>query len=123
MRIAKIEAADDFEGWRDLARGLAAQDVPADQIVWQIGEAPADLFGAHIPAIGNKAAAAPGFLVPRSFLALARLAVCHRDPERFSLLYALLRRLRDTPALIEDRTDPLLHRLEAMAKDMSYMRR
>jgi len=116
MRVARIEAADDFEGWRDAARGLAAEDVPADQVVWQVGDAPADLFGSQEAASAR--APAPAFPVPRSFIALAQAAICHSDPERFSLLYALLRRLRDNPALIEDRTDPLLHRLEAMAKEV-----
>jgi len=116
MRVARIEAADDFEGWRDAARGLAAEDVPADQVVWQVGDAPADLFGSQEAASAR--APAPAFPVPRSFIALAQAAICHSDPERFSLLYALLGRLRDNPALIEDRTDPLLHRLEAMAKEV-----
>ena len=116
MHIARIEAADDFDSWRDAARGLAMRDVPADQILWQIGDAAEDLFGAQ--AVPAEVFPSPAFPVPRPFLALARAAICHSSPERFGLLYALLRRLRDDPALIEDRTDLLLHRLEAMAKEV-----
>ena len=116
MLVARIEAADDFEGWRDAARGLAIRNIPADQIVWQVGEAAEDLFGGQ--ADPAEAVQEPAFPVPRPFIALARSAICHSSPERFGLLYALLRRLRDDPALIEDRTDPLLHRLEAMAKEV-----
>ena len=115
MHIARVAVADDFDGWRDTARTLAAQDVPADQIVWQVGDAPADLFAPHTPI--SHADVSP-FPVPRPFLALARAVVCHSEPERFALLYAFLRRLRANPALIEDHTDPLLHRLAAMAKDV-----
>ena len=42
--MARVEAADDFEGWRDAARVLAAANVPADHVVWQVGDAATDLF-------------------------------------------------------------------------------
>lgn len=52
--------------------------------------------------------------------------ICHRDPERFALLYTFLCRLRDNPRAMEDAADPLLRRLELMAKsvrrDMHKMR-
>lgn len=116
MHIARVEAADDFEGWRDAARGFAVRNIPADQILWQVGEAAEDLFSGQ--AAPPEAGTAPAFPVPRPFIALARSAICHSSPERFGLLYALLLRLRADPALIEDRTDPLLYRLEAMAKEV-----
>lgn len=116
MHVARIEAADDFEGWRAAARGLAAQAVPADQIHWQVGDAPTDLFVSQ--AQPDKRAEAPSFPVPRAFVTLARAAICHRDPERFGLLYALLCRLRADPARIGDRTEPLLHRIERMAREV-----
>ena len=117
MWIAQLTTEDDFESWRGIARQLAIDDVPADQIVWQIGEAPADLFGAG----ANQAATnveTPAFAVPRSFMELARDAICHSDPERFALLYAFLGRLRANPLLIEDRSDPFLHRLHTMARQV-----
>ena len=115
MRIARIDAADDFEGWREAARRLAAQDVPADQIVWQVGETPADLFGAV--AI-TETRTIQAFTVPRPFLELARTAICHRDAERFGLLYALLCRLRSNPAMIEDGSDPQLRRIQGLARQV-----
>ena len=117
MRIAQLATADDFEGWRGIARQLAADGVPADQIIWQIGDMPADLFDGGADLILKNGETSP-FSVPRSFLTLARDAICHRDPERFALLYAFLRRLRANPLLIEDRSDPLLHRLDIMAKQV-----
>ena len=113
MQIARIAAADDFEGWRGIARRLVARDVPADQIVWQVGDAPTDLFGV---VSDTETGGTLAFAVPRSFLGLAHFVVCHRDPQRFALLYALLCRIRVEPGLVKDRTDPLLQRIDTMAR-------
>jgi uracil-DNA glycosylase len=111
MRAVTLEAEDDFDGWRAAARALAAAAVPAAAVSWHIG-AGMDLLGdeAVLPT------AAPPFPVPRPFVALAETVICHRDPERFALLYALLLRLRSDPRALDDAADPLVVRLEAMAK-------
>jgi probable DNA metabolism protein len=128
MRRVSLSADDDFEGWRDAARGLALAgiapadiawqvgDAPAD-IAWQVGDAPADLFVDAAPAEPLPATARP-FRVPRAFIDLARNAICHSDPERFALLYAMLVRLQADPRAIDDRANPLLRRLEAMAREV-----
>ena len=116
MRVVRLEAEDDFEAWRDAARALALASVAPSEVAWQAGEAPSDLFACSAAEPVAAGAAAPAFTVPRAFVALARSAICHADPERFSLLYALLLRLRDQPGAIEDAADPLVRRLEAMAK-------
>jgi DNA polymerase len=118
MRLARIAAPDDFEGWRDFARTLANQGVAPDQILWQVGDTGDQLFGALPDTAAPIGEERPAFSVPRPFIDQARSVVCHRDPERFALLYAMLCRLRDTPTLIEDRTDPLLRRLETMAREV-----
>jgi DNA polymerase len=122
MRHVTLSAEDDFEGWRTAARALALADIPADQVVWQVEGGPSDLFGgaADLPApVGELA-------VPRSFLELAETVVLHRNPERFALLYQMLHRLRAEPGLIGDAADPLVRRLQDMAKavqrDMHKMR-
>jgi DNA polymerase len=87
--------------------------VPPGAIVWQVEGGEVDLFGEDRPA-------GPGasFAVPRSFVDLARSTVCHSDPERFALLYAMLWRLRGDRHAMDDRADPLLHRIERLAKDV-----
>lgn len=124
MQRVDLQLEDDFEAWRDAARGLACAGVPAHETVWQAGGGTDDLFaGAAIPAIDGQASA---FSVPRGFVDLARTIICHRDPERFALLYGVLLRLRGHGALLEDRADPAVRRMEEMAKavrrDMHKMR-
>ncbi len=91
MRVVTLAEPDDFDGWRDAARALAAEGVPPDDVVWQVGGEANDLFGGGDP-IPSPAAAlpAPGFSVPRQFLDLARSVALASDPERFALLYTLL---------------------------------
>ena len=123
MRVVTLAAEDDFDGWRSAARTLALAGVAPEEVVWQVGDAPADLFGDEAqpePQSGQ------GFSVPRPFIDLARTAIVHADPARFALLYTALVRVRQEPGLLHDRADPLLGKLEGMAKivrrDMHKMR-
>ncbi|URW75027.1 UdgX family uracil-DNA binding protein [Sphingomonas donggukensis] len=112
MRVATLAAEDDFDGWRDAARNLVAASVPPSDVVWQVGETPADLFGDE----GVVESHAPAFRVPRAFVDLARTVVLHADPQRFALLYTLLTRVLAQPKLVDDRADPLVRKLDEMAK-------
>jgi probable DNA metabolism protein len=116
MRLATLATEDDFDGWRATARALALDNVPPDQIVWQVGDDIPDLLG--YDAAPAEAASHAAFAVPRPFLDLARKVILHRDRERFALLYAMLVRLRRQPALIYDQTAPRLRRLEGMAREV-----
>ncbi|RYE03201.1 MAG: DUF4130 domain-containing protein [Sphingomonadales bacterium] len=115
MRVIPLAAEDDFEGWRDAARALAGARVPPSDVVWQVGEHPADLFGDEAML---EPAAPRAFRVPRAFLDLAQSVILHSDPQRFALLYTLLAGLIEAPRRIEDRADPLVRRLEDMAKQV-----
>jgi DNA polymerase len=106
-----LAAPDDFEGWRDAARNLAEAGVPAEAVVWQIEGEAQDLFGAEAPS-----AVVPSFQVPREFVDLARDVVCHSNAERFALLYAMLLRLRADRNAIDDEADPLVRRLNDLAR-------
>src|SRR5690349_13467298 len=108
-----LSAPDDFEGWRDAARDLAEAGVPASAVVWQVEGGDADLFGSEA-----QQPAAASFPVPRGFVALAGDVVCHSDPERFALLYALLLRLKGNRNALDDEADPLVRRLQGLAKEV-----
>ena len=106
-----LASEDDFDGWRDSARDLAEAGVPASAVVWQVEGGNADLF-----ASDSVQPQAPSFPVPRAFVELAKAVVCHSDPERFALLYAMLLRLKTDRHAIDDEADPLVRRLHDLAK-------
>ena len=110
---ATLASEDDFDGWRDAARDLAEAGVPPQAVVWRVDGAGADLFSTEVPQ--ERGARFP---VPRAFIELAQSVVCHSDAERFALLYAMLWKLRSNRHAIEDRADPLVDRLERMAKEV-----
>ncbi|WP_129793410.1 UdgX family uracil-DNA binding protein [Sphingosinicella sp. CPCC 101087] len=113
MRVVTLAAEDDFEGWRDAVRPLAAARVPPQDIFWRVGEATSGLFDA---AVSDPLPPGEPFSVPRAFLTLAETVVCHSDPERFALLYAALLRVLDRPDFLADAADSLVQRLERMAR-------
>ncbi|MBA3730358.1 MAG: hypothetical protein H0W92_06095, partial [Sphingomonas sp.] len=43
-----LVAEDDFDGWREAARGLAEAGVPAQAIVWQVEGVEPNLFAAGL---------------------------------------------------------------------------
>ena len=114
MRIVTLEAEDDFDGWRDAVRGLVLDRVPPDQVVWQVGEDdPGELFAGQMPVLPADRGA---FSVPRAFVDLARSAILHSDRRRFALLHTLLDRVLREPGLMEDQADPLVRKIEGLAK-------
>jgi DNA polymerase len=115
MRNVLLEHEEDFDGWREAARALVLAGVPASEVSWQVGEMPQDLFGGEAPPVPAEQGA---FSVPRAFVDLAKSVICHSDPGRFSLLYTLLLRLLDQPKALEDSADPLVQRLQRMAKEV-----
>jgi len=108
-----LATPDDFEGWRDAARDLAEAGVPASAVVWQVEGGDADLF-----ASGSVQPQAASFPVPRAFVDLAKAVVCHSDPERFALLYAMLLRLKTNRHALDDNADRLVRRLQDLAKSV-----
>jgi DNA polymerase len=116
MPLAKLDAQDDFDGWRTAARAAALIGVPPEGLHWQVGDDLADLFAGVTEPPLPPAPAGAAFSVPRPFIALAEMVVLHADPERFGMLYAMLLHLREDPRRIEDLADPLRRRLEEMAK-------
>jgi DNA polymerase len=115
--ILRLAADDDVAGWRDAARRLDRAGVEADSVLWTTG-ADADLFAgaAADPLALLPEPEAPVRAVPRAFLDLAERALLHSQPERFGLMYRLLRRLRREPGLLEIATDVDVARAQGLAK-------
>lgn len=137
MRTVHLSHDADFSGWRRAAAKAWTDGLCAGDVLWSVpGETEIDLFsGMADDGGGNEACACrvagpPLFAertgalsphrsplkVPRSFLPLAQLVVCHSDPERFALLYGLLSRLQQDRHLLRKAADPLVKRIGDMAK-------
>jgi DNA polymerase len=114
MRVT-LSAPDDFAGVRKALRIALALKIAPEALDWAVeGEAGLAL-APPLPALPD----APAPRVPRRFLDLAELAVCHRDPARLRLLHSVLLRLQAAPRLLEDRSDPEVDALAEMAKAVS----
>lgn len=124
--IVTLEQPDDFNGWREQARSLAARGVPPEDIGWNSeASGERDLFeGGASEAVA--VAGSRQVRANKAFLDLARSVVLHRNPDRFAMLYRLLWRLQDNPHLMENRIDRDVHRLSILAgqvrRDIHKMR-
>jgi uracil-DNA glycosylase len=111
MQTVFLSEPDDFDAWRDAARALFVAGVRPEAVVWQVGQT-TDLFASAAPLPEPTGT----LTVPKSFVDLARTALCHSDPERCALLYKLLWESRRRRALLADHADPLVRRVEELAK-------
>ena len=102
-----------FEAWRDAARALASNDVPADDIEWGMEEDPEGLFGSGAPLPAPREMS-----VPSAFVPLAKLVCAHRAEGAYDLLYRVLLRCRGNAQLLSNRADAQVQQLEAWAKNI-----
>jgi probable DNA metabolism protein len=79
-----LKHSADWEGWRRAARALAVAGVPEQDVSWSVGAN----VGTKLPETTG------GFTAPRGLIDLAQSAIAARDPERYTLLYRLIRRAR-----------------------------
>jgi uracil-DNA glycosylase len=108
-----LDGETDFGGWRKAARALALNDVTPTDVTWTVaGDAP-ELFAPTSPPLEPPNGT---FNVSAKFVELAKLAILHRNPERFALLYRLLWRLRQNHDLLDIATDPDVSEMTAMVK-------
>jgi probable DNA metabolism protein len=103
MHVVRLQSVNDFAEWRGHARRLLAAGLAPDRVEWRLPGEAAGLLdvddGAALPQIDR-----PVGSVPRQFIDLAEAALCHSDPARFGVLYALLWQLQDNSRLLEDAT-------------------
>jgi uracil-DNA glycosylase len=113
MHFITLDSETDFDGWRKAARALALNDVKPSDVSWRVADDAPELFEPTYqplePPYGT-------FNVPAKFVELAEVAILHRNPERFALLYRLLWRLRTHHDLVDIATDPDVAEVTAMAK-------
>ncbi len=116
--VVHMPEPDDFDFWRERARGLIQCDVPPDRIAWVEPGGSGDLFAHGKRRMPVPPKDAPPVRANRRFVSLARNAALHSDPERFALLYRLLWRLQANPRIMEDKADLDVRKLEELDKSV-----
>jgi probable DNA metabolism protein len=92
-----------WEGFRAAARRLLSEAVPPADVTLVDAEVGGDALPWGGPAVEPSAEVR----VARAYVALAARVACHRDDDRWNLLYRLLFRLtHEEPALLAVATDP-----------------
>ena len=108
-------AVDDFADWRERARLLLRDGAEPEAILWRDVGQPPTLFPPYEFTEGGPDGRAIN--VPKEFVSLAGRVACHRDPERWGLLYAALWRLtHGEKQLLHVATDPVVNRLGLLEK-------
>lgn len=130
MYTIQLEHPADFDGWRRAARLHLKAATRPENLTWAVCDEsantqPADLFAsdAIVPEPScTQVSTLPR--VPRQFMDLAERVVCHRNRDRFALLYKVLWRRThgEEPQLLSQPHDPDLHRLEQLGKVISRER-
>lgn len=122
MPTVTLAHETDLDGFRQAARDFVRRAVPPPNVVFRVAGGAQDLPGLDLPLPPVEPAPSvlvPDLKVPRSFMALAEAVVCHSDPERFSLLYRLLWRLRVEPRLMEVAADREVSTAQRMMKSVN----
>ncbi|MGB6221380.1 UdgX family uracil-DNA binding protein [Haloferula sp.] len=115
MHAVTIEPT--FSSWRSVARDLLAARTDPSEIVWHDGSQAFPLFTeARLPPTTNQPPR-----IPKSFFDLANLVACHRDPDRWSLLYQAAFRMSvgNERHLLQLASEPLVRKLSLLAKSVS----
>lgn len=90
----RVDPAWSLEAWRTAARLALRHAVAPDQLDWLPGSETSLLDAPSLTSLEDSAPPAePQVHVPRSFVELAAICLCHRDPQRMSLLYRMLWRI------------------------------
>jgi DNA polymerase len=111
MRRVVLANETDWEGWRKAARSLVIAGVSPDDVRWAVD------LNTHS---NDEPTALPEqtegtFVVPRSLVSLASLAIQARDPVRFDLLYRLIWRANSGERIGDKGDDLELRRARNLA--------
>lgn len=124
MHMIRLSSVNDLDEWRAAARALLLAAVPPEEVTWVDPAQPHDLFDhpEPPPAVTRRKVG----VVPKRFLAWAAAAICHKDPDRFALLYSLLWRLQKDRTILFKRDDTdvgkLHRRVEAVMAETKRMK-
>jgi len=112
---SRIRIEPEFAAWREQARLLLREGISPDQVELISEEDDIALtlgFAPPPPPDPSLAVTKPS--VPKAFLDLAEIVACHKDPERWQLLYRVLWRLQAQRALMANELDEDIARMRRM---------
>jgi DNA polymerase len=117
--MARVVLDGRYETWHRAARELLQREQHPSAVEWvDARDSQPGLDGLR----NESSARADGttrISVPRAFIARATLAACHRDPNRWPLLYAIVWRLtHGERQLLADETDADVSRLDALVRQV-----
>jgi len=122
VRQAPTYRVKDFDEWRSVARRLLDSELGPEEVAFIEAEERQQLlaFGAEeTDETLRQALGLRRHVVPKAFMALARVVACHRDPTRWTLLYRLLWRVTHRePRLLLNEVDDDVRRVRAMQKQV-----
>jgi DNA polymerase len=105
MQNITIKTVPGFEEWRGHARRLLNEGFLPSQILWADMKRHQTSFLGHIENHVMKQNAQQ-FMIPKAFIEMAQIVICHADYERFDLLYRVLYRiLHENKNLLQITTD------------------
>lgn len=126
MRI-RLTNVNDFGEWRAIARALLLLGTPPEDVAWADPAEPLDLLAPADPFAPRPVLDRAAGRVPPRFVQLAQAAICHRDLERFALLYRLLWHIQKDRTLMSNLDDTdvakLNRRVEAVLGEYQRMKR
>jgi DNA polymerase len=117
--MTRVSVEPELESFRAVARTLLARGEAPERVLFEEARArQASLLELEpVPETREPSTAAPAPAVPKAFLAMAELVACHRDPQRWGLLYRVLWRLTHGERhLLEVDSDVDVSRLRLMEK-------
>lgn len=106
MRKVRLRGCGDFAEWRDASRALLMCDISPANIIWEAEANGSAGFGFAEDDLPIPPPTASPITVPPAFIDLAQTVICHSHPDRFSLLYRLLWRIRSERQLLAIISDP-----------------
>jgi len=115
----RVRVEPDLASFRTVARGLLALGAPPERVLFEEARArQGSLLAVGAPGTElGLPGASPAPAVPRDFLGLAETVACHRDAERWALLYRVLWRLTHGERhLLEVDSDVDVQRLRMMER-------
>ncbi|WP_431257425.1 TIGR03915 family putative DNA repair protein [Roseateles chitinivorans] len=150
MVRVQLDGPIDLEGFREAAKRLMRLGIAPHDVVWRTGHDERGLWADDSVEVEDEDASEAGrtfvqrrsgqdtgstrntqdaqgtqdasavFTVPASFLSLCRTALLHAEPERFTLLYRMLFRLKTEPGYWHDTLDPDRRRAERLEREVRH---